>query len=69
MVIEVKAPKSQTLYTLEQVSTHCTKEDAWTIIDDKIYDLTKYTKNEIHPGGEVIFSLAGGDSTDAFTGF
>ena len=50
MTIEVKTPKSKTEFTLEEVAEHCTKKDAWTIINNKIYDLTKFTTAEIHPG-------------------
>ncbi|MBA0856651.1 hypothetical protein Goshw_001238 [Gossypium schwendimanii] len=53
------------VFTLAQVSEHNTPKDCWLIINDKVYDVTKYLKD--HPGGdEVLLSATGNDATDDF---
>ncbi|CAR26443.1 ZYRO0B09812p [Zygosaccharomyces rouxii] len=53
------------VYTFEQVAEHNTPEDAWLIVDGKVYDVTKFVED--HPGGdEIILDLAGQDGTEAF---
>lgn len=52
-------------FTEEQVAQHNTRSDCWTIIDNKVYNLSSWVDN--HPGGdEIIVSLAGKDSTGFF---
>ncbi|KAL4772545.1 hypothetical protein BDW60DRAFT_222451 [Aspergillus nidulans var. acristatus] len=52
-------------YTLEQVKAHCTPDDVWIILHNKIYDVTKYLED--HPGGSaVLIEVAGADATEAF---
>jgi cytochrome b involved in lipid metabolism len=51
-------------FTIEEVSRHCSTEDFWTIIEDKVYDLSGYTSK--HPGGKLILCAAGCDSTVVF---
>eukprot|EP01080_Neovahlkampfia_damariscottae_P002475 gene2475-3184_t len=48
-------------YTKEQVLKHNSYEDAWLIIENKIYDVTEYTPE--HPGGDLILTKVGQDST------
>ena len=55
-----------TSYTLAQVQTHNTSTDCWTIINNKVYNLTSYISS--HPGGSsAIISLCGTNGTSAFT--
>lgn len=55
-------------YAVEEVSVHCTEDDAWVIIDECVYDVTKFLKR--HPGGKrPLLSLAGCDATDAFANY
>lgn len=55
-------------YTSEEVRLHNTKDDLWIIIEDKVYDLSKW-KNK-HPGGAaILLDFAGTDATDAFQSF
>eukprot|EP00834_Sanchytrium_tribonematis_P000074 NODE_2_length_91304_cov_0.692462.p74 type:complete len:123 gc:universal NODE_2_length_91304_cov_0.692462:28020-27652(-) len=52
-------------YTLEDLSKHKAKNDAWTAIMGKVYNITPYLK--FHPGGyEMLFSVAGRDGTKKF---
>jgi len=54
-----------TTFKLDEVSKHNSTESTWIIIDDNVYDVTKFLME--HPGGEeVILRLAGQDATDGF---
>mmetsp|Transcript_43427 Transcript_43427/g.49967 ORF Transcript_43427/g.49967 Transcript_43427/m.49967 type:complete len:528 (+) Transcript_43427:237-1820(+) len=56
------------VYTLAQVKTHNTPEDAWVIIEGKIYNVTKFGR--VHPGGsKMLLDLAGQDVTKNFNYF
>lgn len=53
------------VFTFEQVAEHNTPQDAWIVIDGKVYDVTTFV--EEHPGGdEIVLDLAGQDGTEAF---
>ena len=55
------------IISLAEVNEHCTSDDAWTVIYDKVYDITEYMS--LHPGGEeVMMEYVGYDSTVAFRG-
>ncbi|CAG8666179.1 3382_t:CDS:2, partial [Dentiscutata heterogama] len=52
-------------YTLDELKLHKTKNDAWTAINGKIYNITPYLK--FHPGGEKeLMRAAGKDGTKLF---
>jgi len=53
--------------TREEVAKHDSKEDAWVIIKNRVYDVTSF--GLVHPGGEVIFTHAGRDATEVFACF
>jgi len=54
--------------TMEEVSRHCTRDDAWICVEGRAYDVTKYVEH--HPGGWLpISNLAGKDVTDAFANY
>lgn len=48
------------------MSRHNTKDDAWIVIKNKVYDVTSYV--EEHPGGDSILNHVGGDATEGFYG-
>lgn len=53
------------LLRLDEISKHNNAESTWIIIDDLVYDVTKFLME--HPGGEeVILNLAGQDATEGF---
>ena len=53
------------IYGADEVSKHNTASSLWIIVDDKVYDLTKFLLE--HPGGEeVLLEAGGGDATEAF---
>jgi len=55
------------LKTLEEVQKHNTETDAWIIVADKVYDITKWAKQ--HPGGRVILYYKGQDATEPVNAF
>ena len=62
------APKPLPQYTMEEVAKHCTREDAWVIIDERVYDVSSFIDR--HPGGVgPILNLAGKDCTDVFSNY
>jgi cytochrome b involved in lipid metabolism len=51
---------------MDDVKMHATDKSCWTVIDGKVYDLTKWVYS--HPGGSgAIRSICGVDGTSAFT--
>lgn len=62
------APRSASqLVSWAEVAEHDTKDDAWIVIRDRAYDVTDFAVK--HPGGDIIFTAAGGDATDVFAAF
>ncbi len=54
-------------YTRAEVATHNKENDAWVIIDNKVYDVTKFAA--LHPGGRsALTRVAGQDATVEFSG-
>lgn len=62
---EQSSPADSQTFTKAEVAKHNTKTDCWTIIDDKVYNLTPYIED--HPGGDEIFRACGIDGTTLFT--
>ncbi|KAI9004888.1 cytochrome b5-like heme/steroid binding domain-containing protein [Phycomyces nitens] len=53
------------LFTYEEVSTHNTRDDLYMIINNKVYDITKFVDE--HPGGEEVLVDEGAkDATASF---
>jgi len=53
-------------YTMTQVRANNTAANCWAVIDDSVYDLTKWIKS--HPGGSgAIVNLCGTDASAAFS--
>lgn len=51
--------------TLAEVAKHNSAEDCWVIIDEEIYDVTKFLPD--HPGGsKALLVYAGRDATEEF---
>lgn len=51
-------------YTLEEVATHNSAANCWTVIDGSVYDLTSYVGQ--HPGGSEIERACGVDGSSLF---
>lgn len=53
------------IITMAELQSHNSKEDCWTDIGGKVYDLTKFVSQ--HPGGEdSIAKICGKDGTEVF---
>ena len=53
--------------SLDEVSEHCSQEDGWMVLYDRVYDVTAFLRE--HPGGEdVMIEYLGYDATFAFRG-
>lgn len=50
-----------------EVQKHNTKKDCWLVVEDKVYDVSKFIP--YHPGGSILARYAGQDATDAFYAF
>lgn len=50
--------------TLDSVSEHSSQDDCWMVINNKVYDVTKFVNS--HPGGKVILDGCGKDATTLF---
>ncbi|CAN0134569.1 unnamed protein product [Scytosiphon promiscuus] len=53
-------------FSAAEVARHSSEDDAWIIVDGKVYDVTPYL--EAHPGGDALLRNAGGDSTKGMHG-
>ncbi|KAI9297254.1 putative acyl-CoA dehydrogenase [Neoconidiobolus thromboides FSU 785] len=54
--------------SLSEIQKHNKEEDCWIIIDNKVFDVTKFLS--LHPGGKIILlKVAGTDATSQFNAF
>lgn len=52
-------------YTLSEVQQHCSLDDCWMVIFDKVYNITDFVYE--HPGGDfILLEYAGRDATHPF---
>ena len=53
-------------YSMNEVIKHNTKKDCWIVVNGKVYDITKFIEEDLHPGGNyILISKAGEDVTQA----
>lgn len=50
--------------SLDEVKKHNKKSNAWTIIDNKVYNISSWIPK--HPGGDIIMQALGKDATQLF---
>ena len=56
------------IYTPEEVGKHNKEGDVWLIIEDKVYDVSKFAA--LHPAGPgILMDYAGKDVTEIFKYF
>jgi cytochrome b involved in lipid metabolism len=49
---------AEKLYTLDEVKVHNKDGDAWLVIEDRVFDVSKFAA--LHPAGKgIILSYAG----------
>jgi len=53
-------------YTLDQIAQHASKDNCWFAIEGKVYNVTSYIANGLHPGGEAILLGCGKDATNLY---
>jgi hypothetical protein len=51
-------------FSITEVQKHNLSTDCWIVIDNNVYDISKYVP--LHPGGVLILSCAGADATVMF---
>lgn len=51
-------------YTMDDVKKHNRREDAWMVLNNKVYDVTDYIP--FHPGGAKILAGIGRDATEIY---
>jgi cytochrome-b5 reductase len=57
--------QKDTLFTHEEVKVHNSPNDAWIIIHNNVYDVSKYLST--HPGGvSILLNKCGQDGTESF---
>lgn len=61
------ADSNAAVFSADQISSHTSISDCWTVIEKTVYDLSGYAQE--HPGGaNNISALCGKDATSAFAG-
>ncbi|KAF3396174.1 Cytochrome b2 [Penicillium rolfsii] len=49
----------------QEISHHASEEDAWIVVNGKVYDVTEFAPN--HPGGaDIIYQFAGRDASKPY---
>ncbi|MEN9710592.1 MAG: hypothetical protein RL441_584 [Actinomycetota bacterium] len=67
-IFDPTPPPVTTKYTMQQVATHSTGADCWSVVKDNVYDLTTWVNS--HPGGSaLIIAMCGKDGTSSFVGY
>ena len=51
-------------FSVEEIKSHNTAEDCWSVITGDVYDLTNYIST--HPGADTILLACGADGTTLF---
>ncbi|XP_026575571.1 cytochrome b5 [Pseudonaja textilis] len=58
-------PEAGPFFTLAEVAKHSSDREAWLVIHDRVYDVTRFLDE--HPGGDkVLLEQAGRDATESF---
>ncbi|XP_039186918.1 cytochrome b5-like [Crotalus tigris] len=58
-------PEAGPFFTLAEVAKRSTDREAWLVIHDRVYDVTRFLDE--HPGGDkVLLEQAGRDATESF---
>ncbi len=55
---------SESIFILLDIQKHNDQSSCWTIVNDLVYDITRYIPS--HPGGQEILRACGADGTTLF---
>ncbi len=56
------------VFTADEVAKHNTFGDLWLIVDNKVYDVSKFAN--VHPGGKhILLDVPNNDATEYFYAF
>lgn len=58
------AVEQKKTFTIDEVASHNSKTDCWTVISGQVYELTDFINR--HPGGDEILRACGTDATTLF---
>ncbi|CAG9315852.1 unnamed protein product [Blepharisma stoltei] len=64
IVAEQQSEKEPKTVGRNEVAKHNKKQDCWTILNGKVYNITSFISS--HPGGDIIMQCAGTDGTQLF---
>ena len=60
-------PPGSKLFTMSEIEAHDKENDAWILVQNKVYDVNKYVEEGLHPGGNASITMnAGTDATEDF---
>ncbi|HRF28694.1 MAG TPA: cytochrome b5-like heme/steroid binding domain-containing protein [Candidatus Saccharibacteria bacterium] len=62
---DTTANQQNKTFSMDEVATHSSKTDCWTVISGQVYDLTDFVNR--HPGGNEVVRACGIDATTLFT--
>eukprot|EP00956_Cyclotella_meneghiniana_P020804 scaffold37165_cov89-Cyclotella_meneghiniana.AAC.4 len=57
--------RETTVFTMDEIEARDRTED-WTVIFGRIYDIKEYVELGLHPGGDSILDVVGGDASKVF---
>jgi len=62
---DTTADQQNKTFTMDEIATHNSKTDCWTVISGQVYKLTDFINR--HPGGNEVVRACGIDATTLFT--
>ncbi len=65
-VDETALPSPKVVLTLDEIAKHASPDNCWFAVEGKVYDVTAFIAQGIHPGGEAILTGCGQDATEVF---
>ena len=52
------------IFSLEEIAQHATADNCWMAIKGRVYDVTSYVAEQVHPGGKAIVKGCGKEATE-----
>lgn len=62
---DTTANQQDKTFSMDEIATHSSKTDCWTVISGQVYNLTDFINR--HPGGDEVVRACGIDATALFT--